>query len=224
MAKLCINLFGLPVEDLWKFTSPSLSSCFSLLTHSCDRPPVSNTVFRGWPDYQEASYSSPLLSSPLPPCVSSPPSSCCCCCGQLSPGEALGRGQRRGEPGAVSGAEAGPRWRGVRRRSARSTWRPERSTWTARTGSWPPWCRTGPKIFTTCCWREIGFRYAHLIYTCTKTSYETQKTDCGNVVQSHASSSRELVSHRSYPEPLLLYPASWLIPRSSVHHLFEASE
>lgn len=175
MAKLCINLFGLPDEDLWKFTSPCLSSCFSLLTHSCDRPPVSNREQSSEVDLISKRPPIPLLSSPLPPCVSSPPSSCCCCCGQLSPGEALGQGLRRGEPGAVSGAEAGPRWRDVRHRSARSTWRLERSTWTARTGSWPPWCRTGPKIFTTCCWREIGFRYSHLIYTCKKTSYETQK-------------------------------------------------
>lgn len=63
MAKLCEDL----CQEFWKITSPSLSLCFSLYTHSCDRPPVSRhinhplTVCQGWPAYQEAS----LLSSPI---------------------------------------------------------------------------------------------------------------------------------------------------------------
>ena len=142
--------------------SPPLSSLFKHTAVTCllcpvppviwQQPPKVDLIWRGLP------------SSPLPPCVSLSPSSSCCSCLRPSPGEALGQGLWREEPAAGYGAEAGPAWRSVKLRSVRNTLRQERNTWTARTGSWPPWCRTGPKIFTTYCWPEIRFRYVCFIF------------------------------------------------------------
>lgn len=112
----------------------------------------SSSNFRNWPDCQAPS--SPLLS-----CISLFPSCSCYSLDQQNPGEALGQRLWRGAHGAMYGVEAGPASWGVKLRCAWNTWSQEKNTLTARIGSWPLWCRTGPKISTTYCWREIGFRY-----------------------------------------------------------------